>query len=111
MRYISITFADMPEKQSAPQQPGTACREKRGTDAGYKRHHRRSEPACADCLTGHNEATKARYRAAGGENRLPTVEMDRELFTYLWFHTPEVVREAVKHGIRPKSFLQEFGKQ
>ncbi|MEV2222688.1 hypothetical protein AB0E01_22750 [Nocardia vinacea] len=102
----------MPEKQSAPsQEPGTACREKRGTNAGYQRHRRRSEKSCADCLKGHSAAVSARYRSVGYKKPPPTVKMERELFEYLWFHTPEAIRKDVEDGIRPKSFLREFRTQ
>lgn len=40
-----------------------ACGSKRGTRAGYAKHRRAGEPACAPCKAGNNQETKHRSLA------------------------------------------------
>jgi hypothetical protein len=39
-----------------------ACGSKRGTDTGYERHRRGSEPACDECLLAHSEVRRSANR-------------------------------------------------
>src|SRR5688572_3381762 len=102
----------MPEKYTGPKEPGTACREKRGTDAGYARHRHWADEVCEECRKAHNRVTLDRYNKSGRKARAPkTVSVDTELFAYLWLHASEKAKEVVKPGIRTRYFLKEFCNQ
>lgn len=45
------------------------CAEKAGTDAGYQRHRRGKEQACAPCLAAHYEKGKAAVEASPTRRR------------------------------------------
>ncbi|MFI5776977.1 hypothetical protein [Nocardia sp. NPDC051570] len=84
---------------TAPEEAGNACGDKRRTDAGYQRHRRKIEKACAECLKAHSEYSSGYREGKRLRVKKEVVELDREDFLILWRNTSRVTRDMLKHRI------------